>query len=639
VKKVLIYSLVLMAVVILLNLEIVDEKRAVSPFADPGGAVDVLVFSTGYDLPPYPYLRGQIGMENTLLVEDLVLKCPEHTSGLWVALFDNNFNLLSNERFDLANDPSDVVRLLRHFHYRPLDTTAVLHVQGNLFPEDEAGRASYSKRFNELALHSGYYDPGLPYYREFLGGAGWLSPEKGSQVDLTFAWTNAPRAEFNMWLNEAVDGLVFVGGYGIADNQGVRHLDLLVNGHPAQQQVLISQSGLMTFPVSGQWLKVGLNTFELNTERTVSPFQGNGTQDFRSLGVLVDFVKFQAHADSLLPPIDDPHPGNRARISGQLSPGLAKDSQYLKPEQWNGREKTGSGVTFSWTRQKTADCRLVVGDSGTGTLIVTGYGLDDGRGERFLTLKNAGMSLGTLILPTRKTEMRFAVPPAFAALDTFELTLELDRITSAPKSEQRMLGALIYNIRFERDTRPLFDSNENQNAVWLNENRTVALESGALSGSQLRLGWKPIPGFGMPPIKIQVSDRPAGTVLFNELVDTSETLETSVSLPDNLTETGDLFLGIEGSNNIEGVLLTRLVLEYTSSDKLMALFENLGAKSQPWLDKNASWTLVSTNRPEGWVALTESISYESGVMSAVSIQADRTIYDNYDGEFRQVETP
>jgi hypothetical protein len=636
-KKVLVYSLILVALVVLLHLETTEEDRMASRYADSTGAVDVLAFSTGQGLEEYPYLQGQIGFDNTILMEDMVLKCPDSTKGLWAALFDPDFELLGHENFDIETDAGRFSAISSFFRNPPLNSTAVVLIQGGLSLNEDSGWANYSNRFDEVALHAGYFDPGLPQYRRLPGNSGWLAMERGKQEDNTYSWTNGTRAEFPLWVSEPEDGVVYMRVVGVRDNGPQRHVFLEVNGNALDPQELPKELATVGFPISGSILNNGLNSCVVSTERTVNPFQARGANDKRPLGVMVDYVQYQANSDSLRSPDKDPHPDNKVRLRGLLQPGLQDDQEAFQAEDWFGRETGRDGRTYSWTRKTSVRCSLTVLDPGPGEIVVVGYGVPDGKGERYLSLKAGDHTLGKVVLPGSFGEMRFPVSREIGAQEYLDLRLELDRLTPAPRKDPRILGVLVSEIRFERNDHPTGTTDGGSQKLWLHAQRPVILPVGSFAGLKLHLGWETVADHGTPDILVTVTDPETGQMHFREEIPTSEATEIRVNLPEDLPESVLLYLGVSKAGPDQGVHLTKLVVGDASLNKISDLFATLGARVQPWQGEQASWTLVSTKRPRGWVPLSESFSLTSGVMSAVTIVPDRTKYDNFQGDFRLID--
>ena len=636
-RKILAYSLILLVAVTLLQLESSGKKQEASRYADATGAVDILAFSTGEGLKEYPYLRGQIGFENTILIEDMVLKCPDHKQGLWVAVLDSDFELLNVENFDIEADAGRLNSFNSFFRNSPLNTTAVLLIQRGLSLNEESGWSNYSNRFSEVALHAGYFDPGLPQYRKILGGPGWLAPERGAREDNTYSWTRGRVAEFSLWLAEPEDGIVYMRVFGVADDGPQRHVFLEINGNKLETTELPKGLGVVGFPVSQGQLKKGINSCVLSTERTVNPYQARGANDKRPLGVLVDYVQYQANSASLGTPDKDPHPDNKERLRGHLRPGLVDDAGALQSGEWFGREKGRDNRTYSWTRKRSVSCQFKVIDPGPGEIVIVGYGVPDNLGERYLSLKAGDQDLSTVIIPEQFGEMRFPVPENIGSVDTLDLTLELDRLTQAPGSDPRMLGVLVSEIRFERSGHNVNGAEGHSSRLWLDANRPVLPPAGSFSGLKMHLGWEIESGCGTPDIQVTISEAITGKVLYKKEIETSGSDGTTLEFPDDLPDSAHLYLGTPSAGSGQGVQLTEMVVGDASLSKITELFSELGAKVKPWQGKQASWTMVITRRPHGWVPLSESFSVSSGVMSAVTILPDRSMYDHYQGDFRRIE--
>ena len=127
-RGILLTGLLVLGLVALLNVDAMMRVRRATPAAGPDGEVDVLVFSTGRDLPEALYIPRQKGTDTAIIVGDQVLRMKEAGAGLRVATFGAGMELENHRNFDLARSDEDIAAFGAHCANQPIDTVMILTV-------------------------------------------------------------------------------------------------------------------------------------------------------------------------------------------------------------------------------------------------------------------------------------------------------------------------------------------------------------------------------------------------------------------------------------------------------------------------------------------------------------------------------
>ena len=136
----------------------------------------------------------------------------------------------------------------------------------------------------------GLVDPGHPGCAPRLG-AGWFPPETAAD-GMTYAWMSAGTSRLTLPLRAPTAGRLVVRGYGLDDRHGPRRLALIVNGKHLDARRVPLDLAAITFAVPSGDLRSGDNDIALVVDRLVRPSDALGSADTRTLGLLVDYVRF-----------------------------------------------------------------------------------------------------------------------------------------------------------------------------------------------------------------------------------------------------------------------------------------------------------------------------------------------------------
>lgn len=179
------------------------------------------------------------------------------------------------------------------------------------------------------------------------------------------------------------------------------------------------------------------------------------------------------------------------RTTGYVDPGNPQDRHRLG-EGWHGPERSPSGKLYAWTRAETATLQVPFARTGPARLFVRGYGLDDGRGPRWLTVRVNGRNVGSRRIRKSHSTLEYDVPRSALRFPDNELELEVDRLVQA---SSRKLGFLVDYVLLRDDAStggtPGDDPFDRADRPVLDDQRSVEFRSASLSTGHLDLEWVP----------------------------------------------------------------------------------------------------------------------------------------------------
>ncbi|MHB8079809.1 MAG: sulfatase-like hydrolase/transferase [Candidatus Krumholzibacteriia bacterium] len=200
--------------------------------------------------------------------------------------------------------------------------------------------------------------------------------------------------------------------------------------------------------------------------------------------------------------VDPGHPGCAARVGAG----------------WNAPETAADGMTFAWMAADTARLTLPLRVPAAGRIVVRGYGLDDRRGPRRLSLSVNGTPLGARRVPTELATLAFAVPAGALRAGDNDLALRVDRLVrpsdALGSADIRPLGLLVDAVRFIPDGAAGDAAAADPYAepgARLAGNRSIELRPARLAGAELRLAWEATgaaPGDSVVLEIAEAADRP-----------------------------------------------------------------------------------------------------------------------------------
>lgn len=204
-------------------------------------------------------------------------------------------------------------------------------------------------------------------------------------------------------------------------------------------------------------------------------------------------------------------------VDGLVDPGHPGCAPRLGAG-WFPPETAADGMTFAWMSADTARLALPVRTPSAGRLVVRGYGLDDRRGPRTLSLLVNGKRLAVRRVPTEFATIAFPVASGDLRTGDNDIGLVVDRRVRPADAlglpDTRPLGLLVDRVRFLPDGAPAADLAVDPYAepgAFLTAGRTIELRPSRLAGAELRLVWEATgaaPGDSVVVEIAEAADRP-----------------------------------------------------------------------------------------------------------------------------------